>query len=195
MNRKAEIFFDAITLLREDLVEEAQNYVFRKKRRGWRTFGSLAACAVLVVSLGMLAVLPRGCGAGSGSDMSMNTSGNSSPPAGQTAPDVNGDMPYGGSDMNGAAPPPAPEEPEAAPGDGLVRFSGRVVEIFEDELLVEPVSTLPDGPELVRIPTGGLENLPEFYLDGNVTIVCEAVVWEDGEAVAENVVILDLVEP
>ena len=67
MNQKAEKFFDAITLLREDLVEEAQNYVFRKKRSGWKTLGSLAACMALVASLGLLAAMPRGCGAANNS--------------------------------------------------------------------------------------------------------------------------------
>ena len=32
MRPKAEIFFDAITQLREDIVEEAQDYRFRKKQ-------------------------------------------------------------------------------------------------------------------------------------------------------------------
>ena len=50
MNRKAEIFFDAITLLPEDMVEEAQVYTFRKSRTAWKKFGSLAACLMLVVS-------------------------------------------------------------------------------------------------------------------------------------------------
>ena len=58
MNRKGETFFDAITLLPEGMVEEAQDYVFRKSRTSWRKFASLAACMMLVVSLGLLAALP-----------------------------------------------------------------------------------------------------------------------------------------
>lgn len=199
MNRKAEIFFDAITLLREDLVEEAQNYVFRRKNHVWRRFGSLAACAVLVVSLGMVAILPRGCGASSGSGSDMSANGSSSAPA-QTAPDVDapsGDSaPSDGGDMNAAPPPPAPaEEPEAVPGDGLVRFSGHVLEILEDGLLVAPFDSLPETPALVRVPTAGLEDLPEFYLGGVVQVTCRGFILEDGAAIAEGVTALDLVEP
>lgn len=185
MNRKAEIFFDAITLLREDLVEEAQNHVFRKKNSGWRKFGSLAACAVLVVSLGMLAVLPRGCGAGVG--------GSSGSPA-QMAPDFDSSA-SAGSNMNGAPPPASAEEPEAAPGDGLVRFSGYVLEVLEDGVLVAPFDSDPEAPALVRVSTAGLEGLPAFYPGGVVTVTCRGFTLEGGAAVAENVVELDLVEP
>ena len=44
---REEIFFDAITNLREELVEEAQEYVFRK--HSWRRYTRLAPtplCAV-----------------------------------------------------------------------------------------------------------------------------------------------------
>ena len=46
MNRKADKFFDAITLLPEDIVEEAQDYRFRKRPAVWRKIGSLAACQI-----------------------------------------------------------------------------------------------------------------------------------------------------
>ena len=43
MNPKTDIFFDAITLLPEDVVEEAQNFRFRRKSSSWKKVGSLAA--------------------------------------------------------------------------------------------------------------------------------------------------------
>ena len=46
MKEKAERLFDAITLLKEDLVEEAQDYRFRKRPAVWRRVGSLAACQI-----------------------------------------------------------------------------------------------------------------------------------------------------
>ena len=46
MSQKAEILFDAITGIREDLVEEAQRHVFCRRAR-WRRYGGLAACLVL----------------------------------------------------------------------------------------------------------------------------------------------------
>ena len=36
MSRKSEKFFDAVTHLREDLIEEAQNYKFHKKTAVWK---------------------------------------------------------------------------------------------------------------------------------------------------------------
>ena len=42
MSQKAEILFDAITGIREDLVEEAQRHVFCRRAR-WRRYGGLAA--------------------------------------------------------------------------------------------------------------------------------------------------------
>ena len=84
MRPKAEIFFDAITLLREDIVEEAQDYRFRKKTAVWKKFGSLAACLVLIASISLL-MLPRGCGS-SGGNADMNSSGAPMAPSDSCAP-------------------------------------------------------------------------------------------------------------
>lgn len=136
MNLKAEIFFDAITLLPEELVEEAQEYTFRKSRTAWKKVGSLVACMALVVSLGLLAALPRGCGG------SAPAADNSAPPA------VSGDMaPEDGADLDDCAPqePDAPQTPEASPSGGTetVQFTARVVEILDSgtrpAVLVEPL--------------------------------------------------------
>ncbi len=68
--RRSEIFFDGVTHIREDLIEEAQRYVFRR-RINWRRYaGGLAACLVLALGLSMLL---RFGGAGGGAP-----SGNSS---------------------------------------------------------------------------------------------------------------------
>ncbi len=208
MNPKAETFFDAITLLREDLVEEAQNYVFRRKRSGWKKFGSLAACVMLVMSLGLLTVMPRGCGAAAPKSADMNSSGAAPTAPAEMPPDANGDIPYGdshigGGSVDGAPRPepsgePAPRPPEG--GDrpdlgGLIRFSGQVLEVLEDAVLVEPFDELPGAPERVRISTVGLENPPAFYPGGVVMVTCQRLVLENGEALAEDVTALDLVEP
>ena len=91
MNRKAEIFFDAITLLPEDMIEEAQEYRFRKNRASWKRFASLAACLMLVASLSLLAALPKGCGGGApGPDFNTSpsgSSGDSAPPRAEATPD------------------------------------------------------------------------------------------------------------
>lgn len=134
MNPKTEVFFDAITLLPEDMVEEAQVYAFRKSRNAWKKFGSLAACLMLVVSLGLLAALPRGCGG--------------SAPAGNGAPPASCDMaPEDGTDLDSCAPrePDAPQTPEAVPSGGTETFcfTARVVEVQDSgtkpAVLVEPL--------------------------------------------------------
>ncbi len=192
MSRKAETFFDAVTLLREDLVEEAQDYVFRRRRAGWRKFGSLAACLVLVVSLGMLAALPRGCGGAAPSfDGNTASAPEEMPPGNSTgAPSGEGNPEPGDGDMNTAPPPDTAPPPQA---EGL-RFSAQVVEVLEDGLLVEPFDSAPADLGLVRVPTAGLGGLPEFYPGGVVMIRCGSITREGGEAVAEGVVQVELVE-
>ena len=52
--RPADVFFDAITQIREELVEEAQQYVFRR-RISWRQYaGAAAACLALALGLSLL---------------------------------------------------------------------------------------------------------------------------------------------
>lgn len=149
MNPKAEIFFDAITLLEEDLVEEAQDYRFRKKRTVWKKLGSLAACLMLIASISLLA-LPRGCG---GSAPKMN---NSSAPA--ETPDQN--APVSGE----PAPEPA-DAPAGAPEDGYgqtetVQFTAVVLSIDSDYILLGSLEGA-DEDYQVRVQIDGLE-LPEL---------------------------------
>ena len=133
MNRKAEIFFDAITLLPEDMIEEAQEYRFRKNRTSWKRFASLAACLMLVASLSLLAALPKGCcGGAPAPDFNTSpsgSSGDSAPPRAEATPD--------------GAPQDAPASSETVPDGGVetARFTARVLEVKEDgaALLVEPL--------------------------------------------------------
>lgn len=136
MSRKTEKFFDAITHLREDLIEEAQNYKFRKKTAVWKKAGSLAACIVLIMSIGILAVLPRSCGGSSGGSGSNSSAAPQDASAsGDTAPPV-----YGGGASG------EPEEPsnggEAAAPSGAMesrQFTAIVVEVQEEAILVVPI--------------------------------------------------------
>ena len=189
MNRQAEKFFDAITLLREDLVEEAQNYVFQKKRSGWKKFGSLAACVMLVLSLGMLTILPKGCGAG-GSDSSGNTSGApmEAPPASNEVPPPSGSSDAGNSSDSAPRPPVGNNEPGQGSGPGSpaeVRFMGQVSEILEEGLLIEPFNDYLAVAGALYVPTEGLEDLPEFYPGAVVEVVCGEVTGGTAEGVTE----------
>lgn len=147
MSGKSEKFFDAITHLREDLIEEAQNYKFRKRASGWKTFGSLAACIMLIMSIGVLAILPRGCGsAGGGADSSSSASApadNAAPqdaPSTDTAPPPYGDVSGSASGEPGAAPGEEAPESNAPPaGAEHYRFTAIVIEVQDEAVLAEPV--------------------------------------------------------
>lgn len=66
MNR--DDLYDAITNIREDLVEEAQNHVFSNPGRKWKRFLSMAAVFALVIGAGSfgLFLIFGGAGAGGG---------------------------------------------------------------------------------------------------------------------------------
>ena len=157
MNPKAEKFFDAITLLREDIIEEAQDYRFRKKPAVWKKFGSLAACLVLIMSISLL-MLPRGCGS-SGGNADMNTSGAPMAPADSCAP---ADEPASGDTASEPSETPA-GEPEYGQAEEQVQFTAVVIEIYEDSILVEDVG------EQIVVPTVTLE-LPELAAGDGVRI-------------------------
>lgn len=175
MNPKAEIFFDAITLLPEELVEEAQDYAFRKSRSAWKKVGSLAACMALVVSLGLLAALPRGCGG------SAPAPDNSAPPA------VSGDMaPEDSADLDGCAPqePDAPQTPEASPSGGAetFRFTARVVEVLDAgeraSVLVEPLEGEDERNSADRIVVSVDGELPVLEEGDLVRVTYDGVIQE-----------------
>lgn len=161
MNPKAEIFFDAITLLKEDLVEEAQDYRFRKKRTVWKNLGSLAACLMLIASISLLA-LPRGCG---GSAPKMNNS--SAPPSTDSSAPAETPDQNAPASSEPAAPAPS-EAPSGAPEeDGYgqietetVQFTAVVLSIDGDTILLGSLEGA-DEDYQVKAQIGGLE-LPEL---------------------------------
>lgn len=163
MNRKAEKLFDAITLLREDLVEEAQDYVFRKRRSGWKNFGSLAACMALVASLALLAALPRGCGGAAPMDKAdqNNSAAPSSPaemPSGGGEDPMYGDGSAGGVDTAPSPPSGDPSPGEAPPASEEPRqFTAQVLEVLADSLLVEPLEGEAErrSADRIEVPVGG----------------------------------------
>ncbi len=65
---KEEIIFDAVTGIRDDIIENAENYEFSKKRKSpWIKWAAVAACGCLAVGLGVkLAVNNIGGSAGGG---------------------------------------------------------------------------------------------------------------------------------
>ena len=101
----AEKFYDAITEVREDLVEEALDYRFPQKRAiPWQRYAGLAACLALVVCIGYLAAnLRMGGMNAAGNDGSNGAASGEAADAG----DSTGAAPEDGDTTADGAPPPA----------------------------------------------------------------------------------------
>lgn len=184
MNRKADKFFDAITLLPEDIVEEAQDYRFRKRPAVWRKIGSLAACLALVASISLLA-LPRGCGAGAPD--------NGSPPlADGCAP---ADMPV----YSGTEPEAPAGEVEKDPGDDLLggtrqsQFEAVVIETGDGSILVESVEGEDRAGSRIRVKTAGLE-LPELAAGDRVRITYSGWIRDTNPAGIDGTTAIERIE-
>ncbi len=193
MNPKAEIFFDAITLLREDIVEEAQDYRFRKKQSGWKTFGSLAACLVLIVSLSLLVLPMRGCG-GSAPSMDMNSSG--APPMQSADACAPADEPASSEPM--PEPGEAPDTPEGGygfVGVGPVQFTAAVIEIDDYSILVEPLEDehLQNSYGRIVVVTRDLE-LPELAVGDEVRITYDGWIAESDPASISGATAIERIE-
>lgn len=161
MSRKTEKLFDAITLVREDLIEEAQTYRFERKVIPWGRYAALAASLLLVFSLGYSFLLfGGGKGGGSKNDCA--------------APPNTSD----GADWNAApSAPAAPEAPEAAE---LVAFTGTVLEVHEGYLLVEPAEgeSVRLSADRIEVPTGDLTDLPALTAGDRVEITFAGTIQE-----------------
>ena len=195
----SEIFFDAITNIREELVEEAQEFVFRRRHASWRRYAGMAACLVLAVTLffGVYQLSQVRMGSsGSGADNAAPTAGGGQPgsnsSASQESEAVSGDTSgYGGVDIDGTDPSHSGGEPE----DSMISFPAVVLEVRMDALLVEVLSNNDMGVQQIEIPTGGLEDLPEFRAGDVVTVYCAGLFAQDGVAAAFDVAAIMLTEP
>lgn len=152
--RPEDVFFDGITHIREELIEEAQRYVFRR-RAGWQRYaGALAACLALALALG-LSMLLRFGGAGGGAP-----SGDSSGYDGGVAE---------GGDGTGAAEPG-----DCPPGAMEGSFTAGVVEVLEDGTLLvvpQPGSGIWSVADRVRVPTADVPDLPDVQPGDRILVV------------------------
>lgn len=167
---RAEIFFDAITNIREELVEEALNHRFRR-RIPWGRYAGWAACLALVVCVGWFGLMLAGGMGGSGADNGFSASS-------------------GGSEVSGdTAPPRSPEGSgeEAAPGSnpelgGQARetFMAVVLEVHENALLVEPLEgeAVRNSADQIMVSTKNLENPPELEAGDMVKITFNGSIME-----------------
>ncbi len=146
--RAADVFFDAITQIREELVEEAQQYVFRR-RISWRQYaGAAAACLALALGLSLL-IRSGGVGGSSGSDSG-------------------GGMAGGVEDSCDIAP----ELSESLPSERS--FTADVLEILDGgSLLVvpQPGSGVWSVADRVTVPVGDLTELPDVQPGDRILVV------------------------
>ena len=145
--RPADVFFDAITQIREALVEEAQQYVFRR-RISWRQYaGAAAACLALALGLSLL-IRSGGVGGMGGSS---------------------------GSDSGGGVEDScdiAPEPSEPLPSERS--FTADVLEILDGgSLLVvpQPGSGVWSVADRVTVPVGDLTELPDVQPGDRILVV------------------------
>ncbi len=145
--RPADVFFDAITQIREELVEEAQQYVFRR-RISWRQYaGAAAACLALALGLSLL-IRSGGVGGMGGSS---------------------------GSDSGGGVEDScdiAPEPSEPLPSERS--FTADVLEILDGgSLLVvpQPGSGVWSVADRVTVPVGDLTELPDVQPGDRILVV------------------------
>lgn len=155
--RPEEKLFDAVTGIDEELVDSAQNYVFRKQTQPWQRVASLAACLLVMVSIGYGILLMGGVG---GSDSASNSS------TGDTAPEngsAGGNAGISG-DIDDSAD--AGDQEEAAE---TVTFIATVLEMGDGYLLVEPVEgdAMLATADRILVDTGGAD-LPDGVAEGAV---------------------------
>lgn len=172
--KKAEVFFDAITNIREDLIEEALNYQFYRHTIPWQRYLRNAACLALVVLVGFGAVRLGFLGGFGGSDsanntasdMAGNTYGDSASPesANQNSTTESPTEPSTGSEEN--------HGDDSGPNDNVSRFTGTVLEVHESYLLVKPAEgeAILSSADLIEVPIREIENLWEIEVGDEVII-------------------------
>ena len=151
--RPEDVFFDGVTSIREELIEEAQRYVFRRRIR-WQRYAALAAaCLALVLGLNFLSTF-GGLGGGSSGSSSADS---------------------GGAASNDAAPAPdEPQEPETAMPSGERSLTADVLEFNADgSLLVvpQPGSGIWSVADRVIVPTYDVWEMPDVQPGDRVLIV------------------------
>ena len=165
--RGAEKLFDAITEVREDLVEEALDHHFSaKKAIPWQRYAKWAACLALVVCIGYLAAnLDLRMG---GMNSAAGNSG-SNGAAGETTGDTADDA--GDSDLTTGAGAPEDSDGSAAPGDGGESEAA-------GSSVVPALSLAEEDSSITAVRTLALE----FYQDGTAIATDYYTLTNSGEA-------------
>ena len=162
--RPEERLFDAITGIDEELVESAQTYVFHKKPRTWQRAASLAACLLIVASIGFGILQMASIGGMGGSDSAANSNG-AAPESGSDG--VTDDALTGDAGSDTTTGDSAGDEDGGQTAETV--FTATVLELGDGYLLVEPVA----GDEMlatadrIRVSLDGAV-LPDGVAEGAV---------------------------
>ena len=162
--RPEERLFDAITGIDEELVESAQTYVFHKKPRTWQRAASLAACLLIVASIGFGILQMASIGGMGGSDSAANSNG-AAPESGSDG--VTDDALTGDAGSDTTTGDSAGDEDGGQTAETV--FTATVLELGDGYLLVEPVA----GDEMlatadrIRVSLDGAV-LPDGVTEGSV---------------------------
>ena len=163
--RPEERLFDAITGIDEELVESAQTYVFHKQTRTWQRAASLAACLLIVASIGFGMLQLAGIGGMGGSDSAANSNG--------AAPESGSDAGVADDSLVGSA---GDTTTGASPDDGgqtaVTSFTATVLEAGDGYLLVEPVEgdAMLATADRILVSVSGL-TLPDGVAEGAVVAI------------------------
>ena len=176
--RPEEKLFDAITDIDEELVESAQSYVFRKQPKTWQRVASLAACLLIVASIGFGILQMASIGGMGGSDSAANSNG-AAPESSDDAGATTGDA---GATTGDAGDQEGVQVTETA-------FTATVLEAGDGYLLVEPVEGDPmlATADRIQVSTKDVE-LPDGVTEGSkVTITFSGGVMESYPAQISDV--------
>lgn len=159
-----EHLLDAIGLLDDDLIREAEEYKSLRKRPNYRRWGSLAACCALVLALGYGALwLCTGGDYKKGlywEGVSGGGNTTASAPAGNDAPSGAADGSSGGAESM-PPEPSAPAEPDYSGGQQGDRHPAIMVDGVLYFSTGESVSAVP-GPGEVKTVTSYTSGVPEM---------------------------------
>lgn len=189
-----EKLFDAITGVREDLIEEALDHRFVRPSFHWQRMAALAACLLFVVgvSLGALRFFTWGCGGAAPNGAQQNSSTECAP--GDAAPPR---LPAGSDSSASLDKPQAPDNDSGAGGAEQAVMEATVLSVHQGYLLVEPAAGDPvlDTADQVEVPTAEVAELPALAPGDRVQVTFSGAVQETYPARLVGVTAVEKLEP
>ena len=188
--RKAEVFFDAITNIKEELIDAALDYRFTRKRIHWQRYMSTAACLALVTLVGFGAAQLGIFGGSSKSDSSNNmTADTAAPEEGRWDTGSTESVTEDSAANKGSAPgtsgsgsnkaESSVEDQKSEPVE-FVKFGATVLEVSDAWILVEPL----EGEEILAsadrflVSTADVEEPPELKEGDEILITFDGFIRE-----------------